>query len=67
MIEYILHSDYQKLPQGYGTCKIGKPYYAMGCSAHLSGYRGFDFGGFEAGYFVQRLKLMARFTAARSH
>ena len=68
LVKYILNDAYQSLPEGYGILRAGKRrYYAMGWSIDLPGYHGFDFADHQAGYFVQRVELMAHFPLARGH
>ncbi len=68
VITYILHLDYQALHDGYGVFRADKRrYYAMGWDVKLPGYNGFDLDDFQAGYFVQRLELIAHFPSVRQH
>jgi len=67
VVAYILHPDYQSLHEGYGYMRAGpRRYYSIGWSVHLPGYHGFEFSrAMHVHTFVQRLELMAHFTAAR--
>ena len=68
VVRYILRPEYQALPDGYGLLREGtRRYYAIGWSVHLPGYKGSDFGDWDAGLLVQRTELMAHFPAARKH
>jgi len=68
VIKYILHPDYQALPEGYGIIRQDKRrYYAMGWSVHLPGYRGFKLNQWHVGFFIQRLELMAHFPISHKH
>ena len=69
VIAYILHPDYQALDDGYGVMRAGpRRYFSMGWSVHLPGYDGFAaMSDGQAGFFVQRLEMMAHFPAARQH
>jgi hypothetical protein len=65
---YVLHPDYQALPDGYGTMRVGKRrYYAIGWSAHLPSYHRLELFEHASRYLVQRLELMAHFREARGH
>lgn len=76
IINYILNDQYQKLAEGY-VILLGENgrYYAMGWDAKLPGFFGTPsddtkpHGGSlrTLGAFVQRLILVSRFPAARSH
>jgi hypothetical protein len=69
VIDYVLHPDYQALPEGYGLMRAGKrKYYAIGWSVHLPGYSGLDdLSGRDARRLVQRVVLLAHFPTARAH
>jgi len=68
IIKFILSSEYQKLPVGYGVVrhKSGR-YYAMGWSVHLPGYSGFEVLGREFGRLLLLLDLFGRSNAAKNH
>ncbi len=62
VVSYVLHPDYQALPEGYGTMRAGKRrYYAIGWSVHLPGYPVLRVSDYTSRYLVQRLELMAHF------
>jgi hypothetical protein len=68
VVRYILHPEYQALPDGYGLLRAGRRrYYAIGWKVTLPGYKGFDFSDWDAGLLVQRIELMAHFPAAGKH
>jgi hypothetical protein len=68
VVRYVLHPDYQALPEGYGTMRAGKRrYYAIGWSVRLPGYFALRVSDYASRYFLQRLELMAHFEEARKH
>jgi len=68
VINYILNSQYQKLPRGYGVLRAENGRYrAMGWSVHLPGFLGNPSEDSSIGMLVQRLSLMAQFPVATQH
>jgi hypothetical protein len=68
VVRFVLHPEYQALPEGYGTMRAGKRrYYAIGWSAHFPGYDGFELPDYTSRYLVQRLERMAHFREALGH
>jgi hypothetical protein len=64
IIDMILTSEYQSLPQSYGLARYGNRYYVLGWAAHLPGY----FSKPEERHFAElllTLEFMARFPAAQ--
>jgi len=68
IIRFILTSDYQKLPVGYGIVrhKSGR-YYAMGWSVHLPGYFESEVSGREFGRLLLLLDLFGKSRTAKDH
>jgi hypothetical protein len=63
IVNYVMHPDYQRLRDGYGTFRAASAHYcAMGWSAHLPAYDHFPPEGFDMMRLVQRLELMAGFS-----
>ncbi len=68
VVSYVLHPDYQAMPEGYGTMRAGKRrYYAIGWSVHLPSCHRLELLDYSSRYLVQRLELMAHFREARGH
>ena len=68
IVDYVLHSDYQALPEGYGIMVGGlRKYYAVGWSVHLPGYSGEPEAPFMQRAYLHRLVLMSHFRPARNH
>ncbi|MBM4046309.1 MAG: hypothetical protein FJ279_14455 [Planctomycetes bacterium] len=66
VVGYVLRPEFQALPDGYGylsdTAK--RQVWAGGWGVYLPGTRGFSLSHRDAAFFVQRLELMAHFSAA---
>ena len=68
VVEYVLHQDYQALPQGYGIMQAApRKYYAVGWSVHLPGFQSEPETPFWKRNYLHRLALMSNFRAARPH
>lgn len=67
VLEFVLNPRYQALPEGFGIMRVfHNRYYAIGWSAHLTGFGGGGFPGRWPGRLVQQMVLMAQFSTARS-
>ena len=62
VVRYVLHPDYQALPDGYGIVRSDKRrYHVIGWNVDLPGYNSFNPNSRAAVYFIQRIELMAHF------
>ncbi|MHB1319019.1 MAG: hypothetical protein ACYCYF_10420 [Anaerolineae bacterium] len=68
VLGYVLDPRYQALIEGFGLMRADhNRYYAIGWSAHLTGFGKEGFPGRWPARLVQQMVLMAHFAAARSH
>jgi hypothetical protein len=77
IIKFILTSEYQKLPRGYGIMRAENGrFYSCGWSIHLPGYfnpippqnkANYVFDGPTTAQLIMRLNLMSRSKSAREH